>query len=100
IRDRTVTGVQTCALPICVAAARRRRPTVCNSDKVGIEQNNLSAEPKLVEASGIGDSGGNRRLQVSRYHLDRVEHQRNIVGIAIVDRKSTRLNSSHRTISY
>src|SRR5688572_31992385 len=26
IRDLTVTGVQTCALPICIAACRRRLP--------------------------------------------------------------------------
>src|SRR5690348_18133252 len=58
IRDGRVTGVQTCALPICAAADR-----------------SPGAAGVLVDrAAGTPDDGG--------------------------DRKSTRLNSSHPSISY
>src|SRR5437867_10661774 len=63
IRDRTVTGVQTCALPICAS---------------------LTLKPF-----------GERRIvaDLRRQNLDGDQPIQS-------DRKSTRLNSSHRTISY
>src|SRR5207248_3760989 len=65
IRDRTVTGVQTCALPICSAPT----PT-----------------PLAMSGGTINWSRGG--------------HGAPSAGASCEDRKSTRLNSSHRTISY
>src|SRR5207248_3925027 len=92
ILDRTVTGVQTCALPIYPGDAKGRsrfgrlpgrghapvrgalaRETAERDRRAG------RALPLLV--------GGSQSFKVGR------------VGVAL-DRKSTRLNSSHRTTSY
>src|SRR2546430_4496687 len=63
IRDLTVTGVQTCALPICSWRAS-------------------------LHASRVS-----RRFRMASARLQRALHP-------AVDRKSTRLNSSHSQISY
>src|SRR2546422_5329861 len=73
IRDVAVTGVQTCALPICVGAyGNRLRP---DDELDGLGRQVLQR----------GDAGGVR----GRGDEDQ-----------LVDRKSTRLNSSHGYISY
>src|SRR2546430_8819358 len=72
IRDLTVTGVQTCALPILVLAALR-----CASYFVSSE---CGAEGTAFKAAAT-----RRRTPKLSGHLDR---------------KSTRLNSSHSQISY
>src|SRR5438876_5172138 len=86
IRDGRVTGVQTCALPICSTVAAGRLS--CNVAG--------PARPLRLGASGlwawwdmavpIHDSRGDNR----EWPLDR----------GLRDRKSTRLNSSHPSISY
>src|SRR5437762_4141675 len=76
IRDTSVTGVQTCALPIWV---HRRDPETITNSAIG------GAAPALdhdvVFTTEIDDVPDNQK-------------------IAREDRKSTRLNSSHRCISY
>src|SRR5437867_10804225 len=72
IRDRTVTGVQTCALPI-------------SGPRAGGQRHGLGRQAALAVARDL--------LEL---HLTRVAGHRVSRG----DRKSTRLNSSHRTISY
>src|SRR2546430_10787745 len=67
IRDLTVTGVQTCALPIF---AQRRRP-----DR---------------------ERGGERPVAAPGRAVARPA----VRGVQTLDRKSTRLNSSHSQISY
>src|SRR2546430_7336799 len=67
IRDLTVTGVQTCALPISARGARRLKRAV-----------RRPLSPAKVD--------------VVREPAPRIE--------VILDRKSTRLNSSHSQISY
>src|SRR5437868_13155423 len=69
IRDRNVTGVQTCALPICLVRycdAGHLPPIILSAD---------GTMRKLPKEGGIA------------------------LGV-IEDRKSTRLNSSHVSISY
>src|SRR5207248_6769881 len=83
IRDRTVTGVQTCALPIYrhygrSDCARPRYRSSTRSITLGAHQGE-----NLRRASGLHREGCERGDLVPR-----------------IDRKSTRLNSSHRTISY
>src|SRR5207249_5751257 len=75
IRDRNVTGVQTCALPI---SARMRR--------FGDRRDVLHLE-------------GQRARRFREDHLGVGPYQRGDAG-ADQDRKSTRLNSSHVSISY
>src|SRR2546430_8205963 len=71
IRHLTVTGVQTCALPICGSArASSRHGTACRG-------------ACRARTPGSGNTGCRRPASLS-------------VG----DRKSTRLNSSHSQISY
>src|SRR2546430_5959114 len=72
IRDLTVTGVQTCALPISVVGLVRR------------------------PAGGRGDPRGRSGAGGSTLHLG----QQLPDGRGLQDRKSTRLNSSHSQISY
>src|SRR5437868_11132868 len=73
IRDRNVTGVQTCALPILLSRAeiRGRRKTVAALD--------LARRHVHWPIHPDGKSAGEERR---------------------TDRKSTRLNSSHVSISY
>src|SRR5688572_31993662 len=79
IRDLTVTGVQTCALPIS-GGAHRARP-----------------------GEGIGEAG-QRDRQDRRGEAEGVLRGLRPAGTAVregrLDRKSTRLNSSHSQISY
>src|SRR2546430_10234169 len=72
IRDLTVTGVQTCALPIFSHRTRSRHP-------------GRDLAPQGVGAAELGP------------HAPRAREDR--FG-AVRDRKSTRLNSSHSQISY
>src|SRR2546430_13302694 len=74
IRDLTVTGVQTCALPI--STARRERRDVVERRTV-------------VKPHDEGDQPGPD---------EPVERRRAVATLQ--DRKSTRLNSSHSQISY
>src|SRR2546430_5813522 len=71
IRDLTVTGVQTCALPIC------EQPHVA----LGL----------VVRHPGVGKDAHERLIA---HALADVQDPR------VADRKSTRLNSSHSQISY
>src|SRR5207248_4423379 len=64
IRDRTVTGVQTCALPISLDHRQRDLRRIV-----------------FARAAEVDDQAAN-------------------IELPDLDRKSTRLNSSHRTISY
>src|SRR2546426_7533364 len=73
IRDYKVTGVQTCALPICSF------PQVGRGD--------------------LGKGAVPRHQGLSRLYLRRISRNRSC-GRAYTDRKSTRLNSSHLVISY
>src|SRR5256885_9807176 len=78
IRDYKVTGVQTCALPICFRALLRRR----RACPVG-----LGIARHVVPVLRMHDEGTRDRQVGDRLTADR-------------DRKSTRLNSSHLVISY
>src|SRR2546430_12596163 len=94
IRDLTVTGVQTCALPIYAAGVGR-------VDRDGVVR-------LRAEQDGLLDLG--RRLVVLHRlqgHGDRggLPHPvtvtlQTVQNDQTPDRKSTRLNSSHRQISY
>src|SRR6266478_8165574 len=110
IRDLTVTGVQTCALPICwvesPARAEERAPDRIQRDIAWL------ADPAR-EGRGIGSAG----LEAAGAYVERrfrelgLAPERQSFGvpvavkleasssIAIEDRKSTRLNSSHSQIS-
>src|SRR2546430_10181522 len=78
IRDLTVTGVQTCALPISsISRATSRRASRSNKR--------------------LGHTGGGGRTE--RTELFACLHGLRD-ALALEDRKSTRLNSSHSQISY
>src|SRR5690606_40270550 len=78
IRDFHVTGVQTCALPISPPKPEVRR-----------------SEPKSVEPpkTNVRDKDAPTEKTKPKSHVVKVSDRR-------VDRKSTRLNSSHVKISY
>src|SRR5688572_32217662 len=76
IRDLTVTGVQTCALPICPSHRYEKARA-------------LLGDGKFAEAAGAFREVENAS---ARTHP--------LQEWATLDRKSTRLNSSHSQISY
>src|SRR5207248_8447034 len=93
IRDRTVTGVQTCALPISHACedadgratlrfGQSRAPPAATKH----DEWNQPCQPATRSAAAI-------------VHCEGAVVGPQFSGIS-GDRKSTRLNSSHRTISY
>src|SRR5207248_8565466 len=100
IRDRTVTGVQTCALPIW-------RPTIVAQHGMVAAGRPLAAEAGLR----ILKAGGNAVDTAVATWAVQGEFEPGMTGLGADmflliyfaktgDRKSTRLNSSHRTISY
>src|SRR5207249_5369404 len=89
IRDRNVTGVQTCALPISQLVVVAQLVAVV-SEQVGDVERHQRGSRIRARAGRIEDSVWKRR-------------RGNAVddGVpAVRDRKSTRLNSSHVSISY
>src|SRR5207249_5652514 len=86
IRDRNVTGVQTCALPICPGS--QTPATRCMRS---LEQRGLGREPPLGRGEPLLRLG---LLPDEPQLVAQQELQRRL------DRKSTRLNSSHVSISY
>src|SRR3712207_7294765 len=92
IRDIGVTGVQTCALPIC--------PTVCRRLPVRRFHRNSSYGLSAVPRRKLGNDVSNRqsadRISGCRYRC----YGLSVRPLPPQDRKSTRLNSSHANISY
>src|SRR2546430_12808902 len=79
IRDLTVTGVQTCALPISFHWRRARRHERSSRQTYHEQANEYGDVAERIHAKTGGDPGAGD------------DHR---------DRKSTRLNSSHSQISY
>src|SRR5699024_11663513 len=97
IRDRNVTGVQTCALPIF---ARRRR-TAPPPTSVPAPRSEHLLEQLEQGTAGIGQVHADHveaHLTPSRRMLR--QPLRRESAQSPTDRKSTRLNSSHVSISY
>src|SRR2546430_11091933 len=94
IRDLTVTGVQTCALPICTGSRRRAARRRCPTDP----------RPCPCLRSGCPDrpplKKPRQRYQQARSCSWAALHRWRLVYGKERDRKSTRLNSSHSQISY
>src|SRR5689334_24184596 len=86
IRDGTVTGVQTCALPI-FRAGRAARDSA-SRPSLPLERYSGHYRDELYGDADLALEGGKLVLRFSRSPA--------FVG----DRKSTRLNSSHSSISY
>src|SRR3989454_3769977 len=79
IRDYKVTGVQTCALPISRSCCLRAM---------------------VATSGGLQMTRRSYGLQTHDLVPDRRRAERRQLGRSRVDRKSTRLNSSHLVISY
>src|SRR5437762_8236294 len=87
IRDTSVTGVQTCALPICTISIRGVFPN----------PGDLLRPGQFAKVRTVVDTKQGALLVPQRAVRDlQGQHEVAVVG----DRKSTRLNSSHRCISY
>src|SRR5699024_11956748 len=95
IRDRNVTGVQTCALPISIC--RRRSCPICRRDCPVCSAPPSEPSAPTAEALSVAES-----LQVQlRLRLPRMTIRQGMEFLRVrADRKSTRLNSSHVSISY
>src|SRR5207245_7668589 len=97
IRDATVTGVQTCALPIL----RRERDEL--KDQMLRRRAEFENFRKRVERERqqAGEDAVAKVLQALVPVLDNLDRALEAEGSdASLDRKSTRLNSSHGSISY
>src|SRR5207249_6329729 len=93
IRDRNVTGVQTCALPISNApkGGDVRLPAIGTFDNLN------PFVLKGVAAAGLGQLFDTLTVASA----DEPSSEYGLIAESVeVDRKSTRLNSSHVSISY
>src|SRR5699024_11495127 len=114
IRDRNVTGVQTCALPIYLINVQNLSKSYADSD-FNLNQINLTIEPHTVVGL-IGKNGSGKSTLINTLVGNRFEDSGEIqffdesitnreytykehMGVVFEDRKSTRLNSSHVSIS-
>src|SRR5207245_4820384 len=98
IRDATVTGVQTCALPISIPAQPHalRVPDVRRAAQAVEEDERQAVADDLISDVGAVD-GGQHGVVLSVMKVRcRWPPRPRVQG----DRKSTRLNSSHGSISY
>src|SRR5256885_6534298 len=101
IRDYKVTGVQTCALPICHGRERREQRA---------EHHDHAEQPRrhvdaIVDRVAAGEHGGEARPREDQPHEGAREAREHAAPLSqepqpFADRKSTRLNSSHLVISY
>src|SRR5437773_8557242 len=98
IRDRDVTGVQTCALPISIYGS---------GSGGGIKEGEWPVGPKAELLGRLRDAIDEALdfCQERNVILEAIETAQGFERIkalddAVEDRKSTRLNSSHITISY
>src|SRR5207249_7823482 len=99
-RDRNVTGVQTCALPISDALGEDRRRVAAR----GARQQDGEFLAAIAAENVDGAQGGAAPLGQRAQHLIADVMAVLVVdGLEVVDveqdRKSTRLNSSHVSIS-
>src|SRR2546430_11477372 len=104
IRDLTVTGVQTCALPISftvqptgMTAGSVITPAVQVTVQDGLGNTATSYTGNVVIAIGNNAGGGTLSGTATVAAASGVA---SFPGLSIQDRKSTRLNSSHSQISY
>src|SRR2546429_3256962 len=88
IRDVAVTGVQTCALPICYRLAAYR----AHAEPHGNRRPDALASHAGIQHSVPAGNGSRGNFDAARGGP--------AVGGTREDRKSTRLNSSHGYISY
>src|SRR5205085_7443107 len=91
IRDLTVTGVQTCALPICRRVSGGALPADC------VERQGVLSDLREMHRARcrvLLNRRSSRPAAAVRAARGRA-HRR-----SVLDRKSTRLNSSHSQISY
>src|SRR2546429_1522057 len=98
IRDVAVTGVQTCALPILL---HRPKDALDTLEPV-IETRDPSADTLSLASTAYEDAGDTPKA-VSALRQAILLDPRNVslyLDFANIDRKSTRLNSSHGYISY
>src|SRR2546422_8561098 len=123
IRDVAVTGVQTCALPICIRSTarmstrfvsiRRKRSRAWSSRRRDRRPRRRLLYLASREASSLTGSSPETRARDALEALERLGLERGVLrdvvhdhleGLGATellrDRKSTRLNSSHGYISY
>src|SRR5699024_11338817 len=106
IRDRNVTGVQTCALPILrdeekglVNELESYKTKFINAMEDDL--NTADAVSAIFELSKFINTNVNETssLEFAKMCLDKFNELTGVLNI-VKDRKSTRLNSSHVSISY
>src|SRR5699024_11614319 len=103
IRDRNVTGVQTCALPICTGMEARRKLISVIIHIVLVLMSITMLVPFLWMILTAFKSVS-EATQVNPFLIFptvwRTEYFTEVMENMNLDRKSTRLNSSHVSISY
>src|SRR2546430_6759788 len=87
IRDLTVTGVQTCALPILLTGRT-------------ISHYHPHLFPQSETKFSTTWSALSTRRSLTRTRQSSSSLEKRLMKSAVLDRKSTRLNSSHSQISY
>src|SRR5699024_11273151 len=92
IRCRNVTGVQTCALPIFTISYKNLEDALLAALAIA---NPTAQDRRMMFAISLTWSSAISAVLNGR--IDREEYQE---VLALTDRKSTRLNSSHVSISY
>src|SRR5699024_11918369 len=103
IRDRNVTGVQTCALPICPRDGLQNEATPLTvQDKVNFIHALAETGLTYIEAGSFVSPKWVPQMAGSGAVFGALKRKEHITYAALTpkDRKSTRLNSSHVSISY
>src|SRR5205085_6556946 len=100
IRDLTVTGVQTCALPICDRASEGDVVREIHDAHAAAADLPLNGVPAGKVLTKIGQRLAGREERAHRDLMYGINIQTAAPAETTIDRKSTRLNSSHSQISY
>src|SRR5699024_12193998 len=96
IRDRNVTGVQTCALPISNTEVSSDDSTSDTENETHNASNETEDKDDNTNVADDKDDNTN----VAQNDNDSVASNTEVSSDDSTDRKSTRLNSSHVSISY
>src|SRR5207249_7859388 len=94
IRDRNVTGVQTCALPICFGVPHSRRVIARSGDHFTAVLTKLAEE----DGAGVCHGGRERLAQIGRASCrERVEVA--VGDAAVVEKCKERVDSSRKVVN-
>src|SRR2546427_6930279 len=98
IRDLTVTGVQTCALPICLRRGASRQTEKSQSTASGACCFTMADSPAIAPGSSLSSESKNHRR--SEEHTSELQSQSNLVCRLLLEKKKKNNNKIRHTSMY